>query len=149
MHRAVGRRGRSLDHLDLLYHVGVKIALTHAAVLVGVVLAHAVAHYLDPVLAHAANDEGLGIAGTAEGGDARLVTEQVGDVAHHLLFNLFGGDDRDGAGDILQFLLHPRATDHHDFICFLVRRKNREARPAATARATSDRVLLWATANPY
>ncbi len=104
---SISRRGGTLGHLDLLDHVGVEIALAHAAVLVGVVLAHAVTHYLDPVLTHAADDEGLGIAGAAEGGDARLVTEQVGDVAHHLLFNLFGRDHRDGAGDILQFLLHP------------------------------------------
>ena len=64
-------------------------------------------HHLDPVFTHATDDEGLGIASTAYRSHARLVTEQVGNVAHRLLFNLPGRDHSDGTGNIFQFLLHP------------------------------------------
>ncbi|MNP45962.1 hypothetical protein D3C76_1399280 [compost metagenome] len=94
--RAVSGGGRPLGHLDLLDHVGIEIGLADPAVLVGVVLAHPILHYLDPVLAHATDGEGLGIPRPTLHAHTRLVAEQVGDVADDLLFDLFGGDDGDG-----------------------------------------------------
>ncbi len=104
---AVGGRRRPLGHFYLLDHVGIKVALANTALAVSIVLSHTVAHHLDPVFPHAADDEGLGIPLPTQRLDSRLVAEQVGDVGDDLLFNLLGGDHRDGAGDIFQFLLHP------------------------------------------
>ncbi len=104
---AISRGCRPLGYFHLLDHVGIEVALTHSALAVGIVLAHPVTHHLDPVLTHAADDEGLGISLPAQHGDTGFIAEQVSSISHHLLFDLFGGDHRDGAGDIFQLLLHP------------------------------------------
>ena len=126
---AVGRGRRPLGHFHLLDHVGVEVGLAHTAVLVGVVLAHPVLHHLDPVLAHAANGEGLGIPRPPLHAHARLITEQIGDIADDLLLDLLRGDDGDGAGDVFQLLLHAGAADDHDFIRFLVCGESRGYQP--------------------